>query len=214
MKYTRMAFFTFIILLSRSSFSAARQKKTVFKNKFDQRFISSQVQSYASHRRLCGTNKQLGWDTFEYSMVCCEEKDNRCVSQKNCRTPVASCIFERSDGSTEVYKSRGLKECGQCQAVDDLDPEEIVTPYWARKTYTYLFSNPFFISNSVKKFLLTIGARHEKVLFSFFAEFCFNFTLFLFEGFSNYGHWHCCRFWSLISYQAPVSVWYIWSLFW
>lgn len=129
MNYTRMAFFTFVLLLSSSSFSAVEKKTSFLKTSFDQRLVSSKVQSYASHRRLCGVNQQLGGDTFEYSMECCEEKDNKCVSQKNCRTPVANCVFERSDGSTEIYTSRGAKECGQCQAVDELAPAEVVTPF-------------------------------------------------------------------------------------
>jgi len=87
------------------------------------------TQSYASHRRLCGSNQQLGGDTFEYSSACCEEKDNKCISEKKCRRPVANCIFERSDGTKEVYKSSGGRECGQCMPTDPEIPAEVESPF-------------------------------------------------------------------------------------
>ena len=87
------------------------------------------IAAYASHRRLCGSNGQLGADTFEYASECCVEEDNKCVSEKNCRKPVANCVFERADGTKEVYKSYGAKECGQCVAVEEIDPVEVEAPY-------------------------------------------------------------------------------------
>ena len=73
-------------------------------------------------------NQQIGWDTFEYSTQCCEEKNNKCVSEKNCRKPVASCVYERSDGSQEIYKASGANKCGQCQELNPVEPSEVQAP--------------------------------------------------------------------------------------
>ena len=129
MNVSRMALiFLFVSYSAQPCSSTPKILKTnssVFKNPFDGRFVGVITKLYASHRRLCGPNQQLGGDTFEYSSDCCEKKDNKCISKKQCRRPVADCVFVRSDGSKEVYKSTGVKECGQCMPADPEAPAEI-----------------------------------------------------------------------------------------
>ena len=131
---TRMVIFLLGLIFSTQNYSGVAKKqhdgnKSVFKNIYDHRLVGVKTTGYASHRRLCGINEQLGADTFEYSSECCQEVDNKCVSTKQCRTPVAVCRFVRSDGEDEIYTSRGARECGQCRPVDGLEPSEVTAPY-------------------------------------------------------------------------------------
>ena len=133
MSVSRMALIFLCVLFSALTFASRVNKisksSSMFKSPFESRYVGNIVSSYASHRRLCGSNQQLGADTFEYSSDCCEERDNKCISKKQCRRPVANCVYEREDGTKEVYKSTGAKECGQCMEVDPTDPAEVVSPF-------------------------------------------------------------------------------------
>ena len=131
---SRMVYVFLVVVFSTQLFGAFEPKKTkrsssVFSSPYDGRFISVIVSSYASHRRLCGSNQQLGVDTFDYSKECCEKKDNQCISERQCRRPVATCVYVREDGSKDYYKSSGVKDCGQCVAKDLEDPAEVISSF-------------------------------------------------------------------------------------
>ena len=131
---SRMVIVFLGIIFSTQLFGAFAPKKmkrssSAFASPYDGRFLSVIVSSYASHRRLCGPNQQIGGDTFEYSSECCEKRDDKCISEKQCRRAVANCVYVREDGSKDIYKSSGVRECGQCVPVSVEEPAEVVTPF-------------------------------------------------------------------------------------
>lgn len=74
--------------------------------------------AYNSNFNLCGSNQQLGVNTFVYSTECCEKNDNKeCISVRQCRRSMANCVQRDDQGEVvSLYKAYGVKDCGACGA--------------------------------------------------------------------------------------------------